>query len=103
MLVANSKHLGCCDRIAIGPGRAGSVASVLTVPDRDSKHRRGALERFVRLSPGVLERRERLEQLRALEAGMHVAVARVDTLPLSVDTPADLEKARAVLGKKTGP
>jgi CMP-2-keto-3-deoxyoctulosonic acid synthetase len=34
---------------------------------------------------------------------MHVAVARVDTLPLSVDTPADLEKARAVLGKKTGP
>ena len=59
--------------------------------------RRPALERFVELPPSPLERRERLEQLRALEAGMRVDVALVDTVPLGVDTPEDLEKARAVL------
>jgi len=63
-------------------------------------YRRAALERFVALPPSPLERREKLEQLRALEAGMHIAVARVDRVPLSVDTAADLERARAVLGKK---
>jgi 3-deoxy-manno-octulosonate cytidylyltransferase (CMP-KDO synthetase) len=62
---------------------------------------RAALARFVALPPSPLEIREKLEQLRALEAGMHVAVARVDSVPLSVDTPADLEKARKLLGKKT--
>jgi 3-deoxy-manno-octulosonate cytidylyltransferase (CMP-KDO synthetase) len=45
-----------------------------------------------------LERRERLEQLRALEAGMSIGVAVVDTIPLGVDTPADLARARAQLG-----
>jgi 3-deoxy-manno-octulosonate cytidylyltransferase (CMP-KDO synthetase) len=60
-------------------------------------YKREALARFVRLPPSTLERREKLEQLRALEAGMAIAVARVDEVPLSVDTPADLEKARAVL------
>ncbi len=60
-------------------------------------YRRTALERFVALPPGPLERRERLEQLRALEAGMRIDVARVDTVPLGVDTPADLERARALL------
>ena len=59
--------------------------------------RRPALERFVELPPSPLERRERLEQLRALEAGMRVDVALVDTVPLGVDTPEDLEKARDVL------
>jgi 3-deoxy-manno-octulosonate cytidylyltransferase (CMP-KDO synthetase) len=59
--------------------------------------RRPALERFVKLPPSPLERRERLEQLRALEAGMRVDVALVDTVPLGVDTPEDLEKARDVL------
>jgi 3-deoxy-manno-octulosonate cytidylyltransferase (CMP-KDO synthetase) len=63
-------------------------------------YRRAALTRFVALPPSALEKREKLEQLRALEAGMHVAVARVDSVPLSVDTPADLVKARALLGKK---
>lgn len=63
--------------------------------------RRAALLRFVTLPPSPLEKRERLEQLRALEAGMHVVVGRVDRVPLSVDTPADLEKARTMLGKKT--
>jgi 3-deoxy-manno-octulosonate cytidylyltransferase (CMP-KDO synthetase) len=59
--------------------------------------RRAALERFVALPPSPLEQRERLEQLRALEAGMRIDVAIVDSVPLGVDTPADLETARAVL------
>ena len=59
--------------------------------------RRAALERFVKLPPSALERRERLEQLRALEAGMRIDVAVVDAVPLGVDTPEDLEKARAML------
>lgn len=62
--------------------------------------RREALARFVALPPSPLEQREKLEQLRALEAGMSVAVARVDAVPLSVDTPADLEKARALIGRR---
>ena len=61
-------------------------------------YRRKALERFVALPPSPLELREKLEQLRALEAGMSIAIARVDSVPLSVDTPADLEKARKLLG-----
>jgi 3-deoxy-manno-octulosonate cytidylyltransferase (CMP-KDO synthetase) len=61
--------------------------------------RRAALENFVKLPPSPLERRERLEQLRALEAGMRIDVALVDSVPLGVDTPADLEKARAMLTK----
>jgi 3-deoxy-manno-octulosonate cytidylyltransferase (CMP-KDO synthetase) len=59
--------------------------------------KRAALARFVTLPPSALELREKLEQLRALEAGMHVEVARVDEVPLSVDTPADLERAQALL------
>lgn len=61
-------------------------------------YRRAALERFVSLPPGVLERREKLEQLRALEAGMRIDVAAVDTVPLGVDAPEDLARARALLG-----
>ncbi|MBT5434150.1 MAG: 3-deoxy-manno-octulosonate cytidylyltransferase [Alphaproteobacteria bacterium] len=60
-------------------------------------YRRAALERFVTLPVSRLEQREKLEQLRALEAGMTIAVARVDSIPLGVDTPADLERARALL------
>jgi 3-deoxy-manno-octulosonate cytidylyltransferase (CMP-KDO synthetase) len=59
--------------------------------------RRAALARFVALPASPLEQRERLEQLRALEAGMRIAVARVDHAPFGVDTPADLERARSVL------
>jgi 3-deoxy-manno-octulosonate cytidylyltransferase (CMP-KDO synthetase) len=59
--------------------------------------RRAALERFVKLPPSVLERREKLEQLRALEAGMRIDVTIIDTVPLGVDTPEDLERARAML------
>ncbi len=58
--------------------------------------RRAALERFVALPPGAIEQRERLEQLRALEAGMRIAVALVDSVPLGVDTPDDLARARAL-------
>jgi 3-deoxy-manno-octulosonate cytidylyltransferase (CMP-KDO synthetase) len=62
--------------------------------------RRDALARFVSLLPSPLERREKLEQLRALEAGMTIAVARVDSVPLSVDTEADLQKARELLSRE---
>lgn len=62
-------------------------------------YRRTALERFVALDPSYLETRERLEQLRALEDGMRIDVALVDTVPLGVDTPADLERARQLVRK----
>ena len=61
-------------------------------------YRRAALARFVSLPESPLERREKLEQLRALEAGMRIACARVEHAPFGVDTPADLERARAMLG-----
>ncbi|MGB4866409.1 MAG: manno-octulosonate cytidylyltransferase, partial [Hyphomicrobium sp.] len=60
-------------------------------------YRRASLERFVKMPPSPLESREKLEQLRALEAGMRIDVAIVDTVPLGVDTPADLERARHLL------
>jgi 3-deoxy-manno-octulosonate cytidylyltransferase (CMP-KDO synthetase) len=60
-------------------------------------YRRAALERFVKLGPSPLEKREKLEQLRALEAGMRIDVALVDSVPLGVDTPEELERARALL------
>lgn len=61
-------------------------------------YRRRALEKFVSLAPSVLEKREKLEQLRALENGLRIDVAIVDTVPLGVDTPADLDRARAAIG-----
>ncbi len=64
-------------------------------------YRRAALERFVALPPAPLEQRERLEQLRALEAGMRIDVAFVDSVAFDVNTPADLERARAELGAPT--
>jgi 3-deoxy-manno-octulosonate cytidylyltransferase (CMP-KDO synthetase) len=60
-------------------------------------YRRAALERFVNLSASPLEKREQLEQLRALEAGMRIDVAIVDSVPLGVDTPEDLQTARVML------
>jgi 3-deoxy-manno-octulosonate cytidylyltransferase (CMP-KDO synthetase) len=62
--------------------------------------RRSALQRFVTLKPSTLEKRESLEQLRALENGMRIDVAIVDSVPLGVDTPADLERARQILAPK---
>ncbi len=66
-------------------------------------YRRAALARFVALPPSPLEKREKLEQLRALEADMSIAVARVDSVPLSVDTPADLAKANQFFARKASP
>jgi len=80
--------------------------SRVTVPFGEGAHyhhigiyayRREALRRFVKLPESVLEKREKLEQLRALEAGMRIDIALVDTIPDGVDTPADLERARAIL------
>ena len=96
-----------------GPGRPAIgrafYFSRLPVPSGEGPHyhhigiyayRRGALARFVSLPPGVLEQRERLEQLRALEAGMRIDLALVDSAPFGVDTPADLARARAILTPK---
>jgi 3-deoxy-manno-octulosonate cytidylyltransferase (CMP-KDO synthetase) len=63
-------------------------------------YRRAALERFVAMAPSTLEKRERLEQLRALEAGMRIDIALVDVAPLGVDTANDLTRARERLAPK---
>jgi len=60
-------------------------------------YRRAALERFVKLPPSANEQREKLEQLRALDAGMRIDVEVVKSVPLGVDTPEELAKARAML------
>jgi 3-deoxy-manno-octulosonate cytidylyltransferase (CMP-KDO synthetase) len=97
-----SKHTG--DR-GLETGRA-LYFSRAPIPYGDGEHyhhigiyayRRTALENFVSLPPSALEKRERLEQLRALEAGMRMDVVVVDTVPLGVDTPETLEKARAII------
>jgi 3-deoxy-manno-octulosonate cytidylyltransferase (CMP-KDO synthetase) len=59
-------------------------------------YRRAALEKFVSLPPSPLEMREKLEQLRALEAGLRIDVQVVDTVPLGVDTPEDLVRANEI-------
>ena len=66
-------------------------------------YQREALANFVSLPPSVLEQRERLEQLRALEAGMRIGVACVDTVPVGVDTPQDLKLANRILTGHSGP
>lgn len=77
------------------------------IPSGDGAHyhhigvysfRRAALRKFVALKPTGLELRERLEQLRAIEHGMRIGAVLVDTIPLGVDTPADLDRARRLLG-----
>ena len=64
-------------------------------------YRRAALARFVSLPPSPLEKSEKLEQLRALEDGLHIAVSVVDTVPLGVDTPEDLARARRIMERKS--
>jgi 3-deoxy-manno-octulosonate cytidylyltransferase (CMP-KDO synthetase) len=63
-------------------------------------YRRAALARYMALPPGYLERREKLEQLRALENGMRIDVGIVDAVPVGVDTPEELERARAMLAAR---
>ncbi len=65
-------------------------------------YRRKALDRFVSLPPSALEKRERLEQLRAIEDGMRIDIIVVDDVPLGVDTPHDLDRARAILSARAG-
>jgi 3-deoxy-manno-octulosonate cytidylyltransferase (CMP-KDO synthetase) len=65
-------------------------------------YRRPVLASFVSLPDSPLERREGLEQLRALEAGLRIDVALVDTVPFGVDTPADLDRARAIMAQEPG-
>jgi 3-deoxy-manno-octulosonate cytidylyltransferase (CMP-KDO synthetase) len=65
-------------------------------------YRRAALDRFVALPPAELELREKLEQLRALAAGMRIDVTLIDAAPLGVDTPDDLERARTLLASDRG-
>jgi 3-deoxy-manno-octulosonate cytidylyltransferase (CMP-KDO synthetase) len=98
--------------LALPPGgRIGRALyfSRATVPSGDGPlwhhigiyaYRRAALARFVALPPSPLERRERLEQLRALEAGLRIDVACVDTVPLGVDTPADLDRIRQHMARR---
>ena len=63
-------------------------------------YRRDALAQFVAAPPAPLELREKLEQLRALSLGLRIEAAVIETIPLGVDTPEDLEKAREMLRKK---
>jgi len=102
--------------VAFAPAAPGRIPvgralyfSRLPIPSGEGPHyhhigiyayRRTALARFIALPPGALEQRERLEQLRALEAGMRIDVALVDSAPFGVDTPADLARARAILTPK---
>ncbi|HEX7943352.1 MAG TPA: 3-deoxy-manno-octulosonate cytidylyltransferase, partial [Phenylobacterium sp.] len=58
-------------------------------------YRRGALQRFTAAHPSPLEQREKLEQLRAMELGLSIWAAVAQDAPISVDNPADLERARA--------
>jgi 3-deoxy-manno-octulosonate cytidylyltransferase (CMP-KDO synthetase) len=91
---------------AIAPGRLRAVTFTradATGPGPHYHHiglyayRRAALERFVKLPPSANEQRERLEQLRALDAGMRIDAMVVKAAPFGVDTPAELERARALL------
>jgi 3-deoxy-manno-octulosonate cytidylyltransferase (CMP-KDO synthetase) len=66
-------------------------------------YRRRALQRFVSLQPSPLETREKLEQLRAIEAGMRIDAVVVNDVPLGVDTPHDLERAREIIAARRHP
>ena len=81
-------HAG--DRASTARGRSTTISASTPIPAP-------RLQRFVSLPPSPLELREKLEQLRALEAGMRINVGLVDTVPLGVDTPRDLERARQLL------
>jgi 3-deoxy-manno-octulosonate cytidylyltransferase (CMP-KDO synthetase) len=92
--------------VTIGPGHMRATTFTRADAEGPGPHyhhiglyayKRAALERFVKLPPSESEQRERLEQLRALDAGMRIDIAVVDSVPLGVDTPEDLEKARKML------
>lgn len=97
----------------VGPGRFRALYFTrATAPTGDGPlyhhigvyaYRRRALQRFVSLPPSPLERRERLEQLRALEAGMRIDAIVVDDVPFGVDTPEQLAEARDILRSRSRP
>jgi 3-deoxy-manno-octulosonate cytidylyltransferase (CMP-KDO synthetase) len=97
---------------AVGPKRLRCLYfSRATIPSGDGPlwhhiglyaYRREVLDRYMRLPPSPLEVRERLEQLRALEADMRIDAAVVDAVPISVDTPHDLARARQALAAAPG-
>jgi 3-deoxy-manno-octulosonate cytidylyltransferase (CMP-KDO synthetase) len=117
--IENDEELGNPSVVKIAAGFAPGIGvaralyfSRLPVPHGGGTHyhhiglyayRRAALERFVALPPSPLEKRESLEQLRALEAGMRIDVALVDTVPFGVDTPADLARARELMAARLTP
>jgi 3-deoxy-manno-octulosonate cytidylyltransferase (CMP-KDO synthetase) len=117
--IVNSEELGNPSVVKIAAGFAPGVGvaralyfSRLPIPHGGGTHyhhiglyayRRAALERFITLPPSPLEKRESLEQLRALEAGMRIDVALVDTVPFGVDTPADLARARELMATRLKP
>ena len=96
----------------IGPGRMRALYFTrATAPSGEGPlyhhiglytYRRRALDRFVALPPSPLEQRERLEQLRAVEDGMRIDIIVVEDVPLGVDTPHDLDRARAILKSRAG-
>ena len=90
---------GCARSISPAPRRPGARATCCTT-SASTPIAREALESFVALPPSTLEKRERLEQLRALEAGMRIDIALVDVAPLGVDTPEDLQRARETAGAR---
>ena len=94
-----ARAAGCGRSISPAPPRPRATGRSTTI-SASTPIGATALERFVALPPSPLEKRERLEQLRALEAGMRIDVAIIDEVPFGVDTPADLERARAILGGK---
>ncbi len=92
--------------VMVGPGRMRATTFTRADAEGEGPHyhhiglyayKRVALERFVKLPPSANEQRERLEQLRALDAGMRIDIAMVGGVPLGVDTPDDLAKARRML------
>ncbi|WP_416898003.1 MAG: 3-deoxy-manno-octulosonate cytidylyltransferase [Minwuia sp.] len=107
--VTNPNVVKCVTAFAEGRDTARALwFTRLPAPGGDGPHwhhiglytyRREALARFVALPPSPLEKREKLEQLRALENGMRIDAARVDVIPFGVDTPEDLERMRALFAK----
>ena len=97
--LADRARGGCARSISPAPPRPMATGRA-TITSASMPIAGVALERFVALPPSPLEQREKLEQLRALEAGMRIDVAIVDTVPRGVDTPADLETARRILAKE---
>ena len=105
-IMTRADHVSGSDRIyealeALDPKhRIGVVVNVQgDLPTIEPADIRAALERFVKLPPSANEQREKLEQLRALDAGMRIDVAIVKSVPLGVDTPEELAKARQMLAR----